>query len=85
MPGLIQAVTLDGVTLTPYRAGNHKSGSVSRAGYCGQGGKDTCHRHPLFSVSNTSGSWSIAACEVHIYGALHDCRTHHIKAMEVAR
>lgn len=54
-------------TVSAYDAHLH-TGSVSKAGHCGQGGRDTCARRPVFSV--VGDSYNVGACDEHLAGAV---------------
>jgi hypothetical protein len=55
------------VTVQPFDASLH-SGQVSKAGNCGQGGRDTCSKPPEFSVGGDH--YNVAACNDHLTGAV---------------
>ena len=54
-------------TVVHLNAASH-TGAVSKAGHCGQGGRDTCVNEPVFSVEGES--YNVGTCDVHLAGAV---------------
>ena len=58
------------VEVFPFDPAHHNAGTSSHEGNCAQGGKDTCRRGAVFSV--LSDRYRVAACDVHLAGAVRD-------------
>jgi hypothetical protein len=54
-------------TVESFDPHHHQHGTVSRAGSCAQGGRDTCGNPPVFSVLGSH--YRVAACDEHLAGA----------------
>lgn len=55
------------VTVDAFDAAAH-TGTASREGVCGQGGRDTCSKPPVFSVHGDR--YNVGACDEHLAGAV---------------
>lgn len=69
--GLVYRVPVgEGIYLQPYDPNQHKPNTFSHQfpQWCSQGGRDTCHNKPLFSVN--SWAYNVSACQVHVFGAI---------------